>query len=88
MPKLVCDTPDASQNVDYYTLAGLPGDPRVDKDPIGAFGFQYELSGLAAGTYSMRVSACNSWSCSLPAPLDFTVPDPPSKPAGLIINFS
>lgn len=87
MPKLVCDTPDPTQEVEYYTLAGLPDSPRVDKDPTGTHGFEYELAGLPVGTYSMRVSACNAWSCSLPAPLDFTVPDSPSQPVGLNIDF-
>jgi hypothetical protein len=29
MPKFVCDAPDASEQVEYYTLVGLPGDPQV-----------------------------------------------------------
>jgi hypothetical protein len=87
MPKLVCDVPDPNQNVEYYTLAGLPNDPRVEKDPVGAYGFQYELAGLPPGPYSMRVSACNTWSCSLPSPLDFTVPESPLPPTGLNISF-
>lgn len=85
MPLLVCDTP--SDNVEYYTLAGLPDDPRVERDPENTYGFQYELGGLPPGTYSMRVSACNAWTCSLPAPLEFTVPDTLSQPTGLNILF-
>jgi len=86
MPKLVCDQP--TDVVDYYTLAGLPGDPQVDRLPTGPHGFEYELQGLPPGQYSLRCSACNQWTCSLPAPLDFTVPEAPLPPVGLFISFS
>jgi len=85
MPKLVCDQP--TDQVDYYTLAGLPGNPMVDRNPEGPYGFEYELTGIPRGSYSLTVSACNTWSCSLPAPLEFTVPEAPSQPLGLSILF-
>jgi hypothetical protein len=88
MPKFVCDAPDALEQVEYYTLVGLPGDPQVYKDPTGEYGFQYELGGLAPGPYSLMVSACNNWQCSISVPFDFTVPGQPSQPTGLSILFS
>lgn len=88
MPKLICDKPAQSEQVTYYTLAGLPGDPRVDHDPVLGNGLNYELNWLPPGLYSLRASACNAWQCSLPSPLDFTVPEAPSQPAGLSISFT
>jgi len=82
---LVCDAPDPAEKVGYYTLAGLPGDPRVDIDPSGEHGFKYDLSQLPAGEYSLRVSACNEWTCSLPAPFTFTALGAPAQPTGLRI---
>jgi hypothetical protein len=87
MPKLVCDHPDVSEGVEYYTLAGLPEDPHVTYDPGADHAINYELGYLPSGDYSLRVSACNSWQCSLPTPLDFIVPNPPSLPLGLRILF-
>ena len=85
MPYLKCDTPDPSEPVEYYTLAGLPGNPTVQRDPSGEYGFKADISNLPLGDYSVRVSACNDWSCSLPAPLEFTALGRPSPPTGLSI---
>jgi hypothetical protein len=87
MPRLISDKPSATEEVKYYTLVGLPGDPRVDYDPAGTYGVDFELAGLAEGSYSLQVSACNDWQCSLPAPFDFTVPAAPLQPVGLGILF-
>ena len=85
MPKLVCDRP--TDQVDYYTLVGLPGDPQSPLSENIDYGLEYELNGLSPGTYNLMVSACNTWSCSLTVPFDFTVPEPPSQPIGLDILF-
>jgi hypothetical protein len=87
MPKLACDQPSPDQIVDYYTIAGIPGDPRVDRLRTGPHGFEYELKDLPSGAYSIQCSACNKWTCSLPAPLEFTVPEQPTTPTGLSILF-
>lgn len=83
--KLVCDMPPTTEQVDYYTLAGLPGDPRVDKLPTGPYGFEYELADLPEGEYTVMCSACNSFQCSLPAPLVFNALPMPAVPVGLRI---
>lgn len=80
---LVCDPPAPSENVQYYTLVGLPGNPQTPIDPTGEFGFRYDLSYLDPGTYNLMVSACNDWSCSIAAPFDFVRPDHPSSPLNL-----
>lgn len=95
MPKLVCDPPPEGDSVEYYTLAGLPGDPTIQLTDalVPATGemlahcLLYDLSTLEPGAYQVRVSACNQWTCSLPAPLGFTVPEKPSTVAGLDIMF-
>lgn len=87
MPFLVCDPPAASEAVEYYTIAGLPGDPRVNKSTDPAFGMKHDISSLAPGAYSIRVSACNAWECSLPSPFAFTRPGKPSLPIGLRISL-
>lgn len=87
MPKLVCDMPPAAEQVKYYTIAGLPGDPTSPKLDTGPHGFEYDLSGLPPGTYSIRCSACNDWTCSLPSPLDFSVPEPAGEPLNLHLVF-
>lgn len=87
MPHLVCNEPAADEQVDHYTIAGLPGDPVVPVSDDPTYGLYYDISALPEGTYSIRVSACNKWQCSLPAPLEFTVPGQPSQPTGLNISF-
>ena len=85
MPFLVCDRPPAGEGVEYYTIAGLPGDPEVQLSDLPEYGLKYNLSDLPPGTYNVRMSACNQWVCSLPAPLEFTVLETPSTPLGLNI---
>ena len=85
MPRLICDMPPGSEEVTYYTLAGLPGDPRVDKLEVGPYGFEYELAGLSEGEYTVMCSACNAFQCSYPAPLVFTALPAPLHPVGLRI---
>jgi hypothetical protein len=83
MPKLVCDMPPDAEQVKYYTIAGLPGNPTTPKLATGPYGFEYDLASLLPGTYSIRCSACNDWACSLPSPLDFTVPEKATAPLNL-----
>jgi hypothetical protein len=80
---LVCDAPDPAENVEYYTLVGLPGNPTVPADTSEGYGFKYDLSDLAPGTYSLMASACNDWGCSLEAPFGFVRPPNPSSPLNL-----
>jgi len=87
MPYFVCDKPGASETVEYYTLVGLPGNPQAPLDPTGEYGFKYDLSDLPMGQYSLMVSACNTWTCSLAVPFNFTVPGKPSTPTSLRIEF-
>jgi len=87
MPHLTCDRPRPEENVKYYTIVGLPGNPQSNLSDDERYGVYYDLEGLAPGTYSIKVSACNDWQCSLPSPLVFTVPEPPSQPNGLSISF-
>lgn len=87
MPHLVCARPSDEEQVEHYTIAGLPGDPVVPVSDDPEYGLNYDISDLPEGTYSIRVSACNKWQCSLPAPLEFTVPGTPSQPTGLDISF-
>ena len=88
MPTLVCDPPNPIEDVKYYTLAGLPGNPRVNKDETGQYGFKHDLSGLATGDYSIQASACNDYTCSLPSPLAISVPNRPTAPIGLTVISS
>ena len=83
MPYLVCDPPAPADQVQYYTIVGLPGNPQAQIDPTGQYGFKYDLSSVPAGTYSLMVSACNQWECSLAAPFDFIRPSQPAVPTGL-----
>lgn len=82
---LVCDPPSPAEDVKYYTLVGLPGNPQAPIDPTGTYGFKYDLSYLSPGTYSLMVSACNDWACSLEVPFDFARPEDPSSPSNLRI---
>jgi hypothetical protein len=90
MPYLVCDEPDALEQVTYYTVRGLGNggfaDPaRVPSDP-GEYGFKLDLSTLKPGAYTIKANACNEWSCSVDSsPFDFSVPGNPSIPVGLRI---
>ena len=84
MPYLVCDKP-IDEAVEYYTLVGLPDDPRVELSDDPLYGFKHDVSDLPSGYYSVMASACNSWGCSLPSPLDFTVLETPSQPVGFRI---
>ena len=88
MPMLVCDAPNPIEDVKYYTLAGIPGNPRVNKDETGQYGFKHDLGGLAPGDYSIMASACNDFTCSLPSPLAISVPNRPSVPTGLTVISS
>jgi hypothetical protein len=83
MPFLVSDAPSPSDNVAYYTIVGLPGNPQAPPDPTGEYGVKYDVTDVPAGTYSLMVSACNAWECSLPAPFDFTRPNAPGSVVGL-----
>jgi hypothetical protein len=85
MPFLVSDPPVPSDNVSYYTIVGLPGNPTAPVDPTGQYGVKYDVTDVPPGTYSLMVSACNAWECSLPAPFDFTRPNAPTSPVGLRI---
>ena len=87
MPYLVCDMPPAAEQVEYYTIAGLPGNPQSPKLATGEYGFKYDVSALVPGTYTIQCSACNQWSCSLPSPLVFTVPEKPIAPSSLRLEF-
>lgn len=83
MPYLVCDMPPAAEQVEYYTIAGLPGNPTSPKLDTGEFGFKFDLKDVPPGTYTIQCSACNQWSCSLPSPLEFTVLAKPLAPSRL-----
>jgi hypothetical protein len=87
MPYIVCDPPAASEQVKYYTMAGLPGNPRGELDPTGEYGVKYDVTNLAPGSYELQCSACNDWTCSLPSPLLFTVPEKASVPVDLRLVF-
>lgn len=83
MPFIVCNKPDASEQVKYYTMAGLPGNPRAEAYTGPEYGVKYDIADLPTGTYELQCSACNDWQCSLPAPLSFTVPEKASVPSNL-----
>ena len=85
MPFIVCDRPPVEESVDYYTMVGLPGNPQAPVAPpeMAEYGVHYDITDLAPGNYTIQVSACNEWGCSLPSPLSFTVPAKCSAPARL-----
>ena len=87
MPYLVCDRPPVAEGVEYYTIVGLPGNPQSPLSTDTTVGVKYDLKDVPPGAYSLKVSACNKWQCSLPAPFDFTVPAKPSQPTGLVIRL-
>lgn len=82
---LVCDEPNVSENVKYYTVLGLGVAPMtVPASPEVEYGFKLDLSFLAPGAYNVRAMACNDWSCSIESsPFEFSVPEKPSIPVGL-----
>ena len=90
MPRLICDEPSPGEIIDKYVITGLPiGPVEVLPDPNPEFGFSYDLSGLAPGSYTVKANACNEWGCSIDsAPFDFTVLAIPSQPICLGILFT
>ena len=44
MPFIVCDRPDPEQMVEYYTIAGLPGDPESPLSASIEYGVKYDIS--------------------------------------------
>jgi len=90
MPKLVCDKALVGEDVGYYTIEGFDtgeySEIPVSDNP--EYGFEYDLSALAPGSYEVRAHACNSWGCSLASsPLSFIVPEKLSTPINLSITF-
>jgi len=84
MPFIVCDRPVASESVECYILAGLPGNPTSPLEPQGSqYGVKFDVTNIPAGTYDVRVSACNKWACSLPSPLEFIRPENATEPINL-----
>lgn len=87
---LVCDPPPDGENVEYYVIVGLPGDPHVYRlindegtDYSKEYGFKCDLSDVPAGSYDVMVSACNAHLCSLAAPFTVELLGKPSAPTGL-----
>jgi len=84
-PFLVCDPPEAGQDVGYYLVSGLSivqPDEKIPVDGTGEFGFKVDLSPLPFGNYTITAMACNDWGCSeASVPFEFTkiVPSTPSK---------
>jgi hypothetical protein len=79
--------PLATEQVEYYTIAGLPGNPQSPKLETGEYGFKFDLQDVPSGTYSVQCSACNQWACSLPSPLVFTRPENALAPANFRLLF-
>lgn len=85
MAYLVCDKPDSTEGVKYYTIVGLPGNPQVPYDPaLNEYGIYYDVSQVPDGSYNIMVSACNDLYCSLPAPFLFEK-RVPNSPSGLMV---
>lgn len=88
---LVCDEPNQAEGVTQYKIFGLASggfaDPLITAaDPGPTYGFALDLTGLRPGTYSVRARAVNAWQESADsAPLEFTVPNPPSPPTNIAI---
>lgn len=77
MAHLVCDKPNPAEEVKYYTIVGLPGNPQVPYDPaLNEYGIYYNIDAVPDGEYNIQVSACNDLYCSLPAPFLFTKTTP------------
>jgi len=90
MPKLVCSKSLESEQVTYYTIEGFSGGEftEVPASSNPEYGFEYDVSSLSPGKYTVKAHACNPWQCSIAsAPLDFTVPETPLQPTGLNISF-
>jgi hypothetical protein len=82
---LVCDEPNASENVKYYTVLGIGAEPMIVPASVEAdHGFKLDISFLTPGVYIVRAMACNDWACSIESsPFEFSVPERPSIPTGL-----
>jgi hypothetical protein len=79
-PFLVCDPYDASVGVDLFQLE-LNGQVIADVqvDASGQYGFKFDLSGLADGSYTARARARNLWGWSnFSDPFDFVKSVPPA----------
>lgn len=87
MPKIVCDPPRPEEQVEYYTFVGLPGNPQSPRSANPEYGCEHDVTDLQSGEYSLMVSACNKWKCSLATPFAFIVPEQPGQPAGFGIKF-
>ena len=83
MPFIVCDKPRPEENVKYYTMAGLPGNPQAEAYAGPEYGVRHDVTSLPPGVYTLQCSACNDWACSIPSPLSFTVPEKASVPLNL-----
>jgi len=82
-PFLVCDPPPASEEVDNYQVE-LNGTVVADVPPdaSGQYGFKFDLSGLADGSFTAKARAHNVWGWSnFSDPFDFTksVPGAPAN---------
>jgi hypothetical protein len=82
---LVCDEPNALENVKYYTVLGIEADPMtVPASSETDYGFKLDISFLNPGVYTVRAMACNDFACSIESsPFGFTVPEKPLAPVGL-----
>lgn len=83
-PFLVCNPPPASAEVDNYQIE-LNGTVVADvlPDASGQYGFKFDLSGLADGSFTAKARAHNVWGWSnFSDPFDFTK-SVPGAPAGI-----
>ena len=79
-PFLVCDPYDPVHEVDLFQVE-LNGQIVADVQPdgTGQYGFKYDLSGLADGSYTARARAHNLWGWSdFSLPFDFVKSVPPA----------
>ena len=74
-PTLTCDVPDPA--VQFVTISGI-GDTPIKVDVIDIEGvkvFEYDMSGLEPGAYTIFVTPGNDWEVGAPsAPLSFVRP--------------
>jgi len=56
-PQVNVDRYEIERNGAVVTTTQIP-------DPTGTYGFKYDLTALADGTYTYRAKACNVWGCS------------------------